>query len=190
MVLWAAASMVVVVVAWSIRAYNRLVGLQKRAQGAWADIDAQLKRRHDLVPALVETVKGYARHEQGTLREVIEQRGAASRMADVTSPNAATVGATESLLTGALRGVFALAEAYPDLRASERFGQLMEELTDIEEHLQNARRYYNAVVRDQNTAIARFPDLVIARLAGFEAGTFFEIVNALDRQVVEVSLHE
>ncbi len=173
------------VVGWSVHAYNRMVGLGKRAQAAWADIDAQLKRRHDLVPALVETVKGYAGHEQRTLDEVIRLRATAVRAREQVQPEGG-VAASEGQLVGALRGLFALAESYPELKASERFGQLIEQLTEIEDRLQDARRYYNAVVRDLNTNLARFPDLLVARLAGFAPRQFFKLDNALERRAVEV----
>lgn len=167
--------------------YNRLVALARRADGAWADIDAQLKRRHDLVPALVETVKGYAAHERETLEEVVAQRAAVDRQG--VSPDAATA-AAENGLAGALRGLFALAEAYPELRASDRFGALQQQLSEIEDALQAARRYYNAVVRDLNTAIASFPALLVARPLGFVPRVFFELDNPLERQVPSAKLDD
>jgi LemA protein len=161
--------------------YNSLVKLKVAADGAWADIEVQLKRRHDLVPNLVETVKGYASHERGTLEAVVQARSAAM---SATTP--AQKAGAENMLTGALKSLFALAEAYPQLRAAENFGQLQGSLSGIEEAIQNARRYYNAVVRDLNTAIAQFPGVLIARVFGFRERDFFEIAEA-ERAVPKVS---
>lgn len=174
-------------IGWAIWRYNVMVALDQRAQGAWADIDAQLKRRHDLVPALVETVKGYASHERQTLREVVERRSRAAGHEGSERPDR-EIQRTENLLSGALRQLFALAEAYPQLRASERFGQLQDQLVEIEEALQNARRYYNAVVRDLNTQVQRFPDLVVARATGFGQREFFELDSPLEREPVPVKI--
>ncbi len=167
--------------------YNRLVGLQKRAEGAWADIDAQLKRRHDVVPALVEVVKGYAAHERGTLESVVSMRTAAQQAAGRRLPGV-TTSQIENGLVGALRGLFALAEAHPEIRASERYGTLQRQLSEIEDDLQSARRYYNAVVRDHNTAIASFPAILMAAPMGFVRHEFFEVDNPLERQAVRVDL--
>jgi LemA protein len=161
--------------------YNGLVKLKVAADGAWADIEVQLKRRHDLVPNLVETVKGYASHERGTLEAVVQARSAAM---SATTP--AQKAGAENMLTGALKSLFALAESYPQLRAAENFGQLQGSLGSIEEAIQNARRYYNAVVRDLNTRIAQFPGNLIARSFGFRARDFFEIAEA-ERAVPKVS---
>lgn len=161
--------------------YNSLVQLKVRAEGAWSDIDVQLKRRHDLIPNLVETVKGYAAHEQGTLDSVITAR---SRAMNAEGP-AARANA-ENMLTGALKSLFALAEAYPQLRAVETFGQLQQQLAQIEDAIQNARRYYNAVVRDLNTKVLQFPSNLVARAFGFREREFFEIAEA-ERSVPNVS---
>jgi LemA protein len=177
--------LVVVIAGWLIATYNRLVGLQRRADSAWADIDAQLKRRHDLVPSLVEVVKGYASHERSTLEEVVRRRGEATEAGG--QPNAETA-ARENMLAGALRQMFALSEAYPQLLANERFAHLQQQLSDIEQHLQSARRYYNAVVRDLNTAQQSFPAVVVARGFGFGHRPFFEIEDASEREAVRVSL--
>ncbi|MBR9990251.1 MAG: LemA family protein [Gemmatimonadetes bacterium] len=150
--------------------YNGLVQLKVRAESAWSDIDVQLKRRHDLVPNLVETVKGYATHEKGTFEAVVDAR---SRAMSAQGP--ASRAEAENMLTGALKSLFALAEAYPQLRAAENFGQLQQQLSGIEDAIQNARRYYNAVVRDLNTKIQQFPSNVIARAFGFREREFFEI---------------
>jgi LemA protein len=183
--MWYVAIAAVVIVAWVIWIYNRLVRLQQRSRQAFSDIDAQLKRRHDLVPALVETVKGYAAHESTTLEEVTARRAVASEAANEEAQPGARLG-SENMLAGALRKLFALAESYPELKASERFGMLQTQLAEIEEHLQHARRYYNAVVRDLNTAIATFPDMIVARPFGFEALPFFELDSPLEREVAEV----
>ncbi len=161
--------------------YNGLVKLKVAADGAWADIEVQLKRRHDLVPNLVETVKGYAGHERGTLEAVVQARSAAM---SATTP--AQKAGAENMLTGALKSLFALSESYPQLRAAENFGQLQGSLGSIEEAIQNARRYYNAVVRDLNTKIAQFPGNLIARSFGFRERDFFEIAEA-ERAVPKVS---
>lgn len=161
--------------------YNGLVQLKVRAESAWSDIDVQLKRRHDLVPNLVETVKGYASHERGTLESVVEAR---SRAMSAQGP--ASRAEAENVLTGALKSLFALAEAYPQLRAAESFGQLQQQLAGIEDAIQNARRYYNAVVRDLNTKIQQFPSNLVARTFGFREREFFEIDDG-ERAVPRVS---
>ncbi len=158
------------VVGWAIAVYNRLVALREQAEAAWADIDVQLKRRHDLIPNLVETVKGYASHEQETFDAVIEAR---SRAMSADGPAAA--GAAESLLGGALGKLFALAEAYPDLKASAGFRDLQQSLSALEGAIQNARRFYNAVVRDFNTKVQTVPAALVARSFGFSQKEFFQI---------------
>ena len=162
-------------------AYNSLVRLRVQAESAWSDIDVQLKRRHDLIPNLVETVKGYAAHERGTLEAVIEAR---SKAQQATTP--AEKAQAEGVLTGTLKSLFALAEAYPQLRAVENFTQLQGTLADIEEAVQNARRYYNAVVRDLNTKIAQFPTNLVALTFGFKPREFFELPDE-ERAVPKVS---
>ncbi len=185
--IWALGFAAAALIGWAVIAYNRFVGLRQRAEGAWADIDAQLKRRHDLVPALVETVKGYAAHERQTLQEVVERRSGARQSPSGVLPDAARVG-SENLLSHSLKHLFALAEAYPDLRASDRFRGLQEQLIAIEDQLQLARRYFNAVVRDWNTAVQRFPDVVVARVSGFAVRDFFELDSVLERDVVAIDL--
>ena len=162
--------------------YNALVRLRVQADSAWADIDVQLKRRYDLIPNVVETVKGYASHEKGTLEAVIKARNAA-----ISAQGPAAKAEAEGILTGALRQLFALAEAYPQLRAVESFNQLQGTLNEIEEHIQNARRYYNAVVRDLNTKIAQFPSNIIAGMFGFGAREFFELKDEAQREAPKVS---
>lgn len=171
----------IVLVIVALYLYNSLVQLKVRAEGAWSDIDVQLKRRHDLVPNLVETVKGYAAHEQGTLDSVITAR---SRAMNAEGPAARAD--AENMLTGALKSLFALAEAYPQLRAVETFGQLQQQLAQIEDAIQNARRYYNAVVRDLNTKVLQFPSNLVARAFGFREREFFEIAET-ERSAPNVS---
>lgn len=161
------------VVVVAIVMYNSLVRLRETGDGAWADIDVQLKRRYDLIPNLVETVKGYASHEKDTLERVIQARNSAM---SATGP--AQKGAAEGMLAGALKSLFALAEAYPDLKAADGFRDLQATLSDIEEHLAQSRRYYNAVVRDYNTKTQTFPSVLIARSFGFTEREFFEIPEA------------
>ena len=155
--------------------YNSLVGLNVRAENAWSDIDVQLKRRYDLIPNVVETVKGYAGHERQTLEAVVNAR---SRAVSVQNAGPAERSQAEGALTSALRGLFALAEAYPQLRAAENFGQLQATLADIENAIQNARRYYNAVVRDLNTRVQQFPSNLVAALFAFKNREFFEVPDA------------
>lgn len=162
--------------------YNSLVRLNVQADNAWADIDVQLKRRTDLIPNVVETVKGYASHERQTLEAVIAAR---NRAVSVQGAGPAERGQAEGALTTALRGLFALAEAYPQLRAAENFAQLQSTLARIEEALQNARRYYNAVIRDFNTKVQQFPSNLVAGMFGFRNREFFEIPDA-DREVPKV----
>jgi LemA protein len=162
--------------------YNGLVRLNVQAGNAWADIDVQLKRRHDLIPNVVETVKGYASHERQTLEAVIAAR---NRAVSVQASGPAERGQAEGALTGALRGLFALAESYPQLRAAENFGQLQSTLSQIEEAVQSARRYYNAVVRDLNTRIQQFPSNIIAGMFGFKTRDFFEVPDT-ERAVPQV----
>ncbi len=162
--------------------YNSLVRLRVQADNAWADIDVQLKRRYDLIPNVVETVKGYAAHEKGTLEGVINARNKA-----MAAQGPAAKAEAEGMLTGALRQLFALAEAYPQLRAVESFTKLQGTLGEIEEFVQNARRYYNAVVRDLNTKIAVFPSNIIAGMFGFKAREFFELKDEAQREAPKVS---
>jgi LemA protein len=164
--------------------YNGLVKLRVQADNAWADIDVQLKRRHDLIPNVVETVKGYAGHERQTLEAVVNAR---TRAVSVQGAGPAERGQAEGALTAALRGLFALAEAYPQLRAAENFAALQNTLAQIEEAVQNARRYYNAVVRDLNTRIQVFPSNIVAGVFGFKNREFFEVPDAAQREVPRVS---
>ncbi len=179
---WIALVVLAVLIIGVIGIYNTLVRLKVQAENAWADIDVQLKRRYDLIPNVVETVKGYAGHERQTLEAVISAR---NRAISATGP--AEKGQAENVLTGALRQLFALAEAYPQLRAVESFTQLQSQLSQIEDAIQNARRYYNAVVRDFNTRIAQFPSNIIAGLFSFTGREFFELADAAQREAPRVS---
>mgnify|MGYP001348961742 CR=1 FL=1 len=164
---------VLIVLAGGIVLYNGLVRMRERVEASWADIDVQLKRRHDLVPNLVETVKGYATHEQTTLERVIQARNAA-----VSAEGPAKQAEAENVLSGALRSLFALSEAYPQLRADTSFAQLQETLAHLEDQIQQARRYYNAVVRDYNTRTQQVPTSLLATAFGFHQEDFFEIDDA------------
>lgn len=175
--LWLIAGVVLLVVVIFI--YNRLIGLRNRAEAAWSDIDVQLKRRHDLVGNLVETVKGYAAHEAQTLQRVTEARTRAESAAG-GGPRAAAQ--AENALTGQLRSIFALAEGYPDLKASQNFQDLQRSLETLEDAIQNARRYYNAVVRDLNTRIQSIPDVLVARPFGFREREYFELDDRAEAQ--------
>jgi LemA protein len=164
--------------------YNGLVGLRNRAAAAWADIEVQLKRRHDLVGNLVETVKGYAKHEQQTLEKVIDARGRAMGATGGGGPREA--GQAENLLTAQLRSLFALAEAYPDLKANQNFQELQGSIERLETEIQAARRYYNAVVRDLNTKIQSVPDVFVARMFGFREREYFELADPSEAAVPKV----
>jgi LemA protein len=172
---------IAVIVFLIIGLYNSLVQLRVRADSAWSDIDIQLKRRHDLIPNIVETVKGYAAHEKGTFENIAKWRSAAM---GATTP--AEASAAENQLTGALRQLFAVAEAYPQLRASEQFTSLTQSLQEVEDALQNARRYYNAVVRDYNTRLQSFPANMFAGALGFQAKQFFELSSPQEKEVPQV----
>ena len=171
---------IVLAVIFVIGMYNSLVQLRVRADSSWSDIDVQLKRRHDLIPNLVETVKGYATHEKGTFENIAKFR---SQAMQATSP--ADKAVAENQLTGALKSLFAVAENYPELKASEQFTQLQGALSQTEDSIQNSRRYYNAVVRDLNTKIQSFPTNFLAGMFGFPQKQFFETTDA-DREPVAV----
>src|SRR5271169_6782295 len=173
---------IIALLLFGVGMYNSLVRLKVQCDNAWADIDVQLKRRYDLIPNLVETVKGYAGHEKGTLEAVINARNQAM---SATGP--ADKAQAENVLSGALKSLFALSEAYPQLRAIEGFTSLQNSLSQIEETVQNARRYYNAVVRDLNTKILQFPTNIFAGMLGFKQREFFEVSNAAEREAPKVS---
>jgi len=181
MAAWIILGVLVVIVILLIGMYNSLVQLRVRADSAWADIDVQLKRRHDLIPNLVETVKGYATHEKGTFENIAKLR---SQAMQAGSP--ADKAAAENQLTGALKSLFAVAENYPDLKASEQFTQLQGSLSQTEDTIQNSRRYYNAVVRDLNTKVQSFPTNILAGMFGFQQKQFFELTETTDREPVAV----
>jgi LemA protein len=167
---------------WGVATYNRLVRLRVQTEEGYSDIDVQLKRRHDLIPNLVETVKGYAAHERGVFESVTRARSSA-----VSAQGPEARAQAENQLTRALRQLFAVAESYPDLKASRNFLELQDEITDTEDKVQAARRFYNMTVRDLNTKIATFPGNVIAHWRGFEKREFFEIEEPADREVPAVS---
>jgi len=167
---WVVLGIVVVVVLWAITIFNGLVGLRQRVNQSFADIDVQLKQRHDLIPNLVETVKGYAGHERGTLEAVVQARNAA-----IAAPGVEQKVAAENVLSGALRQLFALSESYPDLKASQNFQQLQNELADIENKLAAARRFFNNAVQEYNTGIQQFPAALFAASFGFHQRDFFDL---------------
>ncbi len=168
-------AVIVVVVLWAITAYNGLVSVRQRVNEAFADIDVQLRQRHDLVPNLVETVKGYAAHERGTLDEVVKARNAA-----VSAQGPAQQAAAENMLSGALRQLFALSEAYPNLKANENFQQLQAQLTDLENKIAASRRFFNNAVQEYNASIQRFPAALFAASFGFAPKDYFDL--GADRQ--------
>jgi LemA protein len=170
-------AVIVVLVLWVISIYNGLVAMRQRVNQAFADIDVQLRQRHDLVPNLVETVKGYAAHERGTLDDVVKARNAA-----VAAQGTPAQGAAENVLSGALRQLFALAEAYPDLKANANFQQLQAELSDLENKIAAARRFFNSAVQEYNTGIQRFPAALFAAALGFAPKDFFDLGD--DRKTV------
>jgi LemA protein len=167
---WIVLGVIVVIVLWAVTVYNGLVAMRQRVGQAFADIDVQLKQRHDPIPNLVETVKGYAAHERGTLEAVTQARNAA-----VAAQGPAQQAAAENMLSGALRQLFALSEAYPDLKANTNFQQLQAELTDIENKLAASRRFFNNAVQEYNTGIQQFPAALFAGIFGFGPREFFDV---------------
>lgn len=167
------------VVLWVIWAYNNFVKLTQRTKEAWADIDVQLKRRYDLIPNLVETVKGYASHERETFDAVTNARAEATKIhvdpSNITPEQITAMAGAESALSGALGKLLAVAEAYPDLKANQNFSQLQTELSDTENKIQAARRFYNGNVRDLATALQSFPGNVIGNMFGFKPEEYFEL---------------
>jgi len=161
---------VAVAVLWAVFAYNKFVRLVNRTKEAWSDIDVQLKRRYDLIPNLVNAVKGYAKHEAGTFEKVTEMRAKA-----MSAEGTVAKGQAENMLTQALRSVFAVAENYPELKANENFVELQRELSDTENKIQAARRFYNTNVRDLATALESFPQNLIGNMFKFEKQSFFEL---------------
>lgn len=160
------------VVLWAIYAYNKLVTLRNRTKEAWSDIDTQLKRRYDLIPNLIETVRGYMQHEAETLTKVTQARANAM---EGENKNAAERGAEENILTGTLKSLFAVAESYPDLKANQNFMELQRELTDTEDKIQASRRFYNSNVLSLNNMIEQFPSNLVANVFHFDKSVFFEL---------------
>ena len=177
--MWALLILVVLVI-WLVLAYNGLVRTRNQAQEAYSDIDVQLKRRYDLIPNLVESVKGYMTHEASVFENVTKARSQAMQ-----ATGAAKAGA-ENALSGALKSLFAVAENYPDLKATENFQKLQDELTDTEDKIQAARRFYNGMVRDLNTKIQVFPTNIFANMFGFKAMEFFGDLTDVEKQAVQV----
>jgi LemA protein len=165
-----------------VGSYNGLVKLRNTSEQAWSDVDVQLKRRYDLVPNLVETVKGYASHEKDTFEKVVQARNMAMQ---ATSPE--DKAKAENILQSTLKSLFALAEAYPDLKANQNFIQLQTELANIEEQIQLSRRYYNAVVRDLNTKVESVPSNIVANMFNFQKKEYFELDSAEERKAPQVS---
>src|SRR5216117_2677459 len=173
----------IVIVGWAVFTFNRLIRLRQLGDNAWSDIDVQLKRRHDLIPNVVAVVQGHAGYERSTLEALVAARG---RAVQASQAGPATRAREEDPLGNALQRVVAVAEAYPELKAAASFAALQATLTDVEDHLQNARRYYNAVVRDFNTAIAQFPANLIAAPLAFRPREFFGIDDDAERAVPRV----
>ncbi|MFN7117221.1 MAG: LemA family protein [Saprospiraceae bacterium] len=173
----------VLLILWLVGMYNGFVRLRNKADEAWGGIQIQLKRRYDLIPNLVETVKGYATHEKETFERLVQARNAALQ---APSNDVAAQAQAQGAISTALRGVFAIAENYPELRASENFQQLQNALLDVEDHLQNARRYYQATVRDFNNKVETFPSMIIASVFNFQKRPFFELENPEEARNVQV----
>lgn len=178
---WIIIAIAVALALWFIGVYNGLIRLKNRTDEAWSDIDVQLKRRYDLIPNLIETVKGYAGHEKQLLENVTKARTEAM---NAQSPEAK--GRAENMLSDTLKSLFAVAENYPQLRASENFSKLQDELSDTENKIQAARRFYNGNVRDFNTKLQIFPNNMVAGMLGFKEREFFEIENETERDNVKV----
>src|SRR5947209_2614102 len=178
---WIVIGLIVLLVLWIIMIYNGLVAMRQRVNQAFSDIDVHTKQRHDLIPNLVETVKGYATHERGTLEAVVQARNAA---VTAQSGGVAAQAAAETALSGTLRQLFALSEAYPDLKANQNFQQLQAQLTDIENKIAAARRFFNNAVQEYNTGIQQFPAVLLAGSLGFTSKEFFD-VGVEARKVLE-----
>ena len=181
--IWIILIIVGVIVLAFIAIYNGLVRLNVRTDEAWSDINVQLKRRYDLIPNLVETVKGYAKHEKSVFEDVTKARAEA-----LSAKGIAEKGKAENQLEGALKSIFAVAEAYPELKANENFAQLQSELTDTEDKIQASRRFYNANVREMNIAVQSFPRNIIANMLGFKKRDLFDLEEAAAKEPVKVKL--
>lgn len=189
---WILIAVVALLVFYFIYLYNNFVKLTQRAKEAWADIDVQLKRRYDLIPNLIETVKGYASHERETLESVTQARTTATQThidaGGITPEQMAAMSGAEAQLSGALGKLIAIAENYPDLKANTNFAQLQSELADTENKIQAARRFYNGNVRDLNIALEAFPSNIVGKMFNFVGQAFFELPeNSVEREVVKVS---
>lgn len=189
---WIIVGVVAALVLYVVYAYNLFVRLTQRTKEAWADIDVQLKRRYDLIPNLIETVKGYAAHERAVFEEVTSARAKATQVhvdpSNITPEQIQAMAGAESALTNSLGKLLAVAEAYPDLKANQNFAQLQTELTDTENKIQAARRFYNGNVRDLGIALQSFPSNVIGNMFNFKGETFFELPeNSIEREPVKVS---
>ena len=178
--------LVVIGLIWLVTTYNGLVALRNIVKNGWSQIDIQLKRRYDLIPNLIETVKGYAANEKETLDRVIQARNSAMQVHDKAGASPEQMAQAEGALAGALKSVFALSEAYPDLKANTNFLKLQDELSDTENKIQASRRFYNGNVRDYNVAIQQFPTNMIAGMFSSHEEKFFEIANAGERENVAV----
>lgn len=189
---WIIIGVVAVVLGYGVAIYNKFVKLTQRTKEAWADIDVQLKRRYDLIPNLIETVKGYASHERETFEQVTEARAKATQMhvdpSNVTPEQISAMAGAESALTGALSRLLAVAENYPDLKANTNFLELQRELSDTENKIQAARRFYNGNVRDLNIALESFPSNIIGNMFNFKSEEYFELEEGSEeREPVKVS---
>ena len=182
---WILVAIVVLVVLWLVFTYNGLISARNRTQEAWSEIDVELKRRHDLIPNLVQTVQGYVGHERGTLEAVTNARAAAVAAGATGDP--AKIGAAENMLSQSLRSLFAVSENYPELKAISAFTNLQEQLTATEYKIEFSRRFYNGNVRDYNTALQTVPTNILAGMFGFTAEQYFELADATEREVPKVS---
>lgn len=190
--MWIVIGVVAVLVVYVVYLYNRFVKLTQRAKEAWADIDVQLKRRYDLIPNLIETVKGYAAHERETFEQVTQARAAATQVhvdpSNITPEQITAMAGAESALSGALSRLLAVAENYPDLKANTNFLELQRELSDTENKIQAARRFYNGNVRDLNIALESFPSNIVGNMFNFKAEEYFELdEGSEERENVQVS---
>lgn len=184
-ILWIVIGIIGLFLVWAVMAYNGFITLRTRTDEAWADIDVQLKRRYDLIPNLIETVKGYAAHESGVFQAVTEARSSAISAEQSGDP--AKMAQSENMLSGALKSLFAVSEAYPDLKANQNFLELQTELSDTENKIQASRRFYNANVRDLNIKIESFPSNIIAGIFKFIKREFFELTEEAAKEPVKVS---
>jgi len=174
-------AVIIIIILWWIAVYNSLVQLKLQMKNAWAQIDVQLKRRYDLIPNLVETVKGYAAHEKETFERVVK-----ARQMGIDASNVKDQAAAENMITGALKSIFALAEAYPELKANQNFMMLQEELAGTESKIAYARQHFNDMVMLFNTRVQIFPASIVANASGFKTEDFFEIEDATQREAVKV----